>query len=483
MEQQPDEMKTLYDDFVGALNGGADLSRFSKDDLLDVYDYSRSVPDDYVALEALMCGSRLYPRSRDLRKRLALYMHDLGRDDVARRISARLPESSVIRRCADIDSLDLLAGDKERFHALFNGVVPGSLEDGDILYIIDVLEDNGYISMLYDFTEELSKLCQYPTTVYHELYHTYLENRDYDKALALGTKLTELEPFNIRFWVELANLQSNYLYDYGAALETIEYALAIEPDSTEALLSKANALYSVNFDEAMQLAVEIDRKNPDNPPVIYFLAHLAFQKGDNERGLKLMHDYLDLVPNPDKDFFDTLFAYNQLPLPPEFKKALRTLLTLGPETNIDSWCTDLLLSKAYGGIIEIIDSGVVTSMSEELLLMVAEAYYRLELYDTLADFILGRCCYGNNQFGLDATYALIYAMARFAAGKTQGLADYVDAVVDNFDKSLNEADPRAVLTLMHEASLSRLKELSKFLHGDKSVEFNDYSPFADYTAY
>lgn len=95
-DEQPDELKKLYDDFVDALRKGADMSSFSKDDLLDIYDYSRGIPDDYVGLEALLAGIRYFPRSRDMRKRIALYMHDLGQDDLAERAAERLPDRKSV---------------------------------------------------------------------------------------------------------------------------------------------------------------------------------------------------------------------------------------------------------------------------------------------------------------------------------------------------------------------------------------------------
>lgn len=478
--QQPDdEMKTLYDDFVDALKRGADLSRFSKDDLLDIYDYSRGIPEDFVALEALLCGVGRYPRSRDFRKRLALYMHDLGQDDLAERAADRLPDSSVIRLCNTIGSLSQLPDDRARFETLFGGVQKGSLEDGDMLYIIDMLESGGLLRLVYDFDKELSELCQYPTTVYHELYRISIDAHDYETAHRYGVRLTEMEPFNIRFWVELANLQSNYLFDYEGALETIEYALAIDPDSADALLSKANVLFASDPAAARSMVESLLRRQPDDLSTIYFLAHMEFKDGNTEAALSLMRTYLSRTPDPDKDFFDTLFAYNQTPLADDFRDALTRFARQSTAIALREWCEGLYYNKVYGGVVEVVSTGKVYMADDAIALMACEAYYGIGLYRELIDFILANKGLAGNPLSLDLPYALIYAVVKVAMGDADGLRDYVDQIIASHDSVLLVRDTGVYSRLIGDGAMKGLLRLSKYLHGDESVSFADINPFVN----
>ncbi len=46
---------------------------YSEDDLIDIFDYAGDIADDYLRMEALLLGSRLYPDSLELRERRAIF--------------------------------------------------------------------------------------------------------------------------------------------------------------------------------------------------------------------------------------------------------------------------------------------------------------------------------------------------------------------------------------------------------------------------
>ena len=56
-------IKELYRSFVEAVERDGDLSSFSEDDLIDIFDYVTGIPDDFIAGESLRVGERLYPDS------------------------------------------------------------------------------------------------------------------------------------------------------------------------------------------------------------------------------------------------------------------------------------------------------------------------------------------------------------------------------------------------------------------------------------
>lgn len=476
-EEQPDELKKLYDDFVDALRRGADMSAFSKDDLLDIYDYSRGIPDDYVGLEALLVGMRFYPRSRDMRKRIALYMHDLGQDDLAERAAERLPDSSVIRLCNRITGLEALPDDRARFEALFSGVSKNSLEDGDLLYIIDMLNAGGHSGLVEKYCKEIATLCQYPTTVYHELYRIALDSRDYQRALDYAVRLTEMEPFNLRFWIDLANLQNTTLGDPQASLETIEYALAIDPDSTEAMLSKANALYNIDIEASRGIIHKLMEKNPEDASTLYFYAHLEFLSGHEENAVEVLRRYRTLVVEPDRDYFDTIFTYGTGVLPADIRQDLVKFVSRSSADGIAQWCADLFFNKVYGGVIELVSTGLVNLGDDSLLLMVCEAYFRRQSYDELMQLVMRQRCQSDDPSDLPLHFFYVYLLGLIVIGQEDKIEILVGEALRKHGDDAVSADLSPASRLMCEASKAHIVRILEYVRGAGAINADDINLF------
>lgn len=476
-EEQPDELKKLYDEFVDALSKGADMSSFSKDDLLDIYDYSRGIPDDYVGLEALLAGIRYFPRSRDMRKRVALYMHDLGQDDLAERAAERLPGSSVIRLCNRIADLGALPDDNARFQAMFAGVPKQSLEDGDLLYIIDMLNSGGQSALVEKYSKEIAGLCQYPTTIYHELYRNALDARDYQNALGYAVRLTEMEPFNLRFWIDLANLQNGPLGEPQSALETIEYALAIDPDSTEALLSRANALNNIDVDASRAIVSDLMKKNPDDASTIYFFAHLEFHDGHHDNALALMRKYRSLVSEPDRDYFDTIFTYVTGEIPRDIHRDFIKFVSRCTPEMLVQWTADLSYNKIYGGVAELVATGLINMVDDTVLLMVCEAYFHLERYDDFLQLIMQQRCQSDDPSDLPLHFFYAYSLGLIVKGDNQRFANLGVIALNKHGDDAMSPEMTPASRLMCEASKAHLVRLLDYVHGVGSISVDDMNLF------
>ncbi|MBQ8989527.1 MAG: tetratricopeptide repeat protein [Prevotella sp.] len=74
----------------------------------------------------------------------------------------------------------------------------------------------------------------------------------YKDSERIFNELIDHDPFSIRYWNALANAQFMN-EDYQAAITSSEYAIAIDPNDAESLLSKANSLYSLgNYESALE---------------------------------------------------------------------------------------------------------------------------------------------------------------------------------------------------------------------------------------
>ena len=81
--------------------------------------------------------------------------------------------------------------------------------------------------------------------------HTLFGLGKYKDSERIFTELIDHDPFSKKYWVALASAQF-MSEDYGAAITSSEYAIAIDPSDAEGILSKANGLFRLeNYEEAL----------------------------------------------------------------------------------------------------------------------------------------------------------------------------------------------------------------------------------------
>ncbi len=437
--------RTLYDTFVRSLEEGADLSSFSEDDLIDIYDYSRGSGDDYVTSEILACGLRNCPDSGALAERRVIFNCDMGLYDMAEKMAVSLPAGSIVRRVIDFrnNALQLIA---EGVHpgridisGLFRGCRRGSIEDVQFMFIFDVLADIGIIDSLAEIARIVSPLCQYPYNIYSELYRYYYERADYRCAEAYCRKMTELEPFVIEHWISLANTCNGALDDR-KAMEAVEFALAIDPDSIDALMSKANILAVSDPEEAIGIVERILSRCPDYSASLYLKAFLQYSMSDFDGALTTLWKYLEKGV-PTKDFFDLFFM--MLNSYPEeiFVVALRKYLATG--SNIDAvydWVNTLIVNRAYYGALTVLREAMSlkrVELTSELAVLKFSAMYHLGLYDEVVKEYVdainrGQLVSGSSiDAGLEFTCALCCLYSDNTTELHKSISRFENAIDDN----------------------------------------------------
>ncbi len=83
----------------------------------------------------------------------------------------------------------------------------------------------------------------------------------YEDSGRLFNELLDHNPYSKVYWNALANAQF-MSEDYGASVTSSEYAIAIDPNDTESILTKANGLYHLeNYEEALAYYEKYSEKN------------------------------------------------------------------------------------------------------------------------------------------------------------------------------------------------------------------------------
>lgn len=109
----------------------------------------------------------------------------------------------------------------------------------------------------------------------------------YKEAERLFNELLDNHPYSKSYWTALASAQF-MSEDYGASVTSSEFAIAIDPEDPEGIVSKANALFKLgNNQEALRFFKRYDELVPDDPLNLLHQGACLVNMGHNEEALKV----------------------------------------------------------------------------------------------------------------------------------------------------------------------------------------------------
>ena len=92
----------------------------------------------------------------------------------------------------------------------------------------------------------------------------------FDDSERIWGDLVDIDPFSAHYWNALASTQF-MKEDYSNSVQSSEYAIAINPDDTEALLTKADGLYHLkNYEEALKYFRRYSEHEPNDEHSLLF---------------------------------------------------------------------------------------------------------------------------------------------------------------------------------------------------------------------
>ena len=150
----------------------------------------------------------------------------------------------------------------------------------------------------------------------------------YKDSEKLFNELLDKNPYSTNYWNALAGVQ--YMKeDYSAALNSSEYAIAIDPNDTNGLLSKANTLYAMgNHDEALKYYQKYSEKMPNDEFGYLHVAICLINKGLHKEGLEALKKAVSVS------------AVNSIYLPEIYQEMAFTYNVLG-QMDKALWCLDM----------------------------------------------------------------------------------------------------------------------------------------------
>lgn len=480
MDNAPDEeMHKLYSAFMSAVSNGDDLSTFSKDDLIDVYDFSRGIPNDYFAYEAIAEGLRRHPKSRDLIKRKAFYFHDLGHDDLCDTYLLSLPERSFARTMAYIKNEYKLFGTEIKLGQFLPDYQIGSIEDGDIIFMVDIFLGVNRLDVVAAYADDIALISQYPSTIYSELYNAYYEKGDFAKALAYGKKLTDVEPFNASSWIELANLYLMKFGDKNSAVECAEYASAIDPDNKSPQMITALAIYDNDPAAARKMVEDVLEVDFDNEKALYVGARMDFYENHPLEGTeKILRSIEHFSLTARREPFDLLLRNLTGPLGGEAKEMLLAYIHADDMLAVEQWVEYLAADKCFLGAVELFKVAREANRFDlerpQAAYIVCESMYRLGDYEGLLKLLAP---VRNADIFSDYPVSMLHMV--FLSLYRLGDTATVKALLSKAISQLEAPDQSDVMAegMIRRLMLPSMKALMRKIDGDPNVSDSDFDPF------
>jgi tetratricopeptide (TPR) repeat protein len=117
----------------------------------------------------------------------------------------------------------------------------------------------------------------------------------YKDSEKLFNELIDTDPFQKRYWNALASVQFMN-EDYSNAIQSSEYAIAIDPKDPEGLIAKANGLYRLNnFEEARKYYQRYREQVPDDEFAILHEGTCLINMGLTDDAIELLEHGADIA--------------------------------------------------------------------------------------------------------------------------------------------------------------------------------------------
>ena len=167
----------------------------------------------------------------------------------------------------------------------------------------------------------------------------------YKESQQLFNELIDLNPFSKTYWNALASAQFMN-EDYSEAIQSSEYAIAIDPDDPESLIAKANGLYRLNnYEEALKFYRRYHELLPNDEFALLYEGTCLINMQESKQAIDTLQKALEIAPDDSPylcDIYQELaFAYG------ENHEADKALEMLDQTDTLDCDHVQLLLIRGH----------------------------------------------------------------------------------------------------------------------------------------
>lgn len=479
MDAEMDEVRSLYIKFKNALMAG-DVEKFYDEvDLLNIYDYAGDENDLFVQFEILRLASRSFPESPDFASRSAFFLKEvLDESDGAKALAKQHKDDSFVWTVLNLS----FEGDAEKIKSGLEKALRHrhTLEDDDVLRLIDLCSDYNLQEWLYESYEKILVLCAYPDTFLLELAEVFYTQGAYGYTIELLEKLTEIQPFNAVVWSRLADTHAlNRNLD--SALSAVDYAIAIEPEKLEYRVQRVRLKYycGTPSDKDISQLYSILDKDPENLECINVLFAIMLDRGEYSKVIDTMMHRLDACSDNSVavDIVDKLFLLNNRPVATQI---IQDYFVSGKLIVPDKfeWARRQFQNGCYAACAEIILSFIGNPISRELWDMLFESLYRIKDYNKIAEL------FTDSEYGINDTYKdaenqlfpmFIVALALVRTAHNKEFIEIANFLLEDRPVAVENFKQRLAVS----AAFSILHAILQFISTGTQFDIDSFDPFTE----
>lgn len=233
------------------------------DDLTDIADYYNYIGDRQKAVEVIDFALQLNPGATGplvFKTREALENEDVKlAEQLAEEIIDKEDPDYIFLKAEILIAQNFIDKADKYIHGFLRYIEPDDMEDF-VLDAVSLYVDYGVDDKAYEW---LQKIKDSKRGVYKELMARVLFGiGKYKESVDLCNQLVDKHPYSVVYWNALASAQFMN-EEYNNSITSSEYALAIEPNNTDGLLTKANGLFKLgNYEEAEKYYARYNKNEP-----------------------------------------------------------------------------------------------------------------------------------------------------------------------------------------------------------------------------
>lgn len=396
---QQDERKELLNRFLREIAQDISTAFFSEEELVEIFDYANDFDDDFARSEVLRYGAMRHPHSDALlvRQGFQYYYHEISPDkilDLIRGISPDYVLGQILGARLHYD----MTSDGERLKADMDTILKrvSEFSDEDIIQLIDLAADGEQIDWIIAHREKLLAKSPFKPTCLYEMAEVFADDGRLSEAIRCMEALTDIDPFDVSFWNRLTELYF-LANDNDRALQSAEFALALQPEDPKSRMDKARALFGLRTepDEIIKLveplAVDCVKTFGFTAPAQMLASVYSSQKHDNPAALRLLTEVNDIIPD-NKEVMTGVVVLSA----PDLDVRLRKFKELNPAMTSQEWIEWGMEFAAMGveglslaiAVLETYFSTAITEPGVEKLfslLYIARDFDKVRYYGELLD--------------------------------------------------------------------------------------------------
>ena len=341
-----EDFRELLDSYETAVQTGS-YPFMDADDLVDIADYYNMSGEHDKAVEAVAHALEIYPAATLPNVFMAREALTYGDFEEAKRYADAIektddPDYHYLRAELLIAEGDIKQAD--RYLRNYGRTVPNDeledfIRDCANLYIDYGVSDKAYEWMMrskgddsVDFKELMAR--------------TLFGLGKYKDSERLFNELIDRDPYSTRYWNALASAQFMN-EEYNESITSSEYALAIDPNDEDGLVSKANGLIRLgNYEEALKYFHRYTEMEPDDTLGHFHEAACLFNLGRHQEAVEVMEKALATAPEDDTHYLaqvyqELAFGYSAL------KQLPKALEMLDKTETLDCDHADIMVIRGH----------------------------------------------------------------------------------------------------------------------------------------